>query len=63
MVHLSKICPAAIKGEISLTGPLEITNESYAIAKISGIKLCSSIREQYGFDAISLMPTNLYGQR
>jgi len=44
-----------------LTGPLEATNEWYAIAKITGIKLCESMRKQYGFDAISLMPTNLYG--
>ena len=44
-----------------LNGPLEFTNQWYAIAKISGIKLCESLRIQYGFDAISLMPTNLYG--
>ena len=44
-----------------LTGSLEDTNQFYALAKISGIKLCDSLREQYGFDAISLMPTNLYG--
>ncbi len=44
-----------------LNGPLELTNQWYAIAKISGIKLCESLRIQYGFDAISLMPTNLYG--
>ncbi|RFF29570.1 GDP-L-fucose synthase [Wenzhouxiangella sediminis] len=44
-----------------LTGPLEPTNELYAIAKIAGIKLCQAYRRQYGFDAISLMPTNLYG--
>lgn len=44
-----------------LTGPLEPTNESYAIAKIAGIKLCQAYRKQYGFDAISAMPTNLYG--
>lgn len=44
-----------------LTGPLETTNEWYAIAKIAGIKLCEALRNQYGFDAISLMPTNLYG--
>ncbi len=48
--------------EVSLlTGPLEETNRSYAIAKISGIELCDSLRRQYGFAAISLMPTNLYG--
>lgn len=44
-----------------LTGPLESTNEWYAIAKIAGIKLCQAYRKQYGFDAISVMPTNLYG--
>ena len=44
-----------------LTGPLEPTNESYALAKIAGIKLCSSYRKQYGADFISAMPTNLYG--
>jgi GDP-L-fucose synthase len=44
-----------------LTGPLEATNEWYAIAKIAGIKMCQAYRRQYGFDAISIMPTNLYG--
>lgn len=44
-----------------LTGPLEPTNEWYAIAKIAGIKMCQAYRRQFGFDAISLMPTNLYG--
>jgi len=44
-----------------LTGPLEPTNEWYAIAKIAGIKMCQAYQRQYGFDAISLMPTNLYG--
>ncbi len=44
-----------------LTGPLEPTNEWYAIAKIAGIKMCQAYRRQHGFDAISLMPTNLYG--
>ena len=58
-----KFAPQPLKEKYLLTGPLEITNESYAIAKISGIKLCSAIKEQYGFDAISLMPTNLYGPR
>ena len=50
-----------IKEEYLLNSELEATNEWYAIAKISGIKLCESLRIQYGFDAISLMPTNLYG--
>ena len=44
-----------------LTGPLEQTNEWYAIAKISGVKMCQAYRKQYGFRAISAMPTNLYG--
>ncbi len=44
-----------------LTGPLESTNESYAIAKIAGIKMCQAYRKQYGFNAIAAMPTNLYG--
>jgi GDP-L-fucose synthase len=44
-----------------MTGPLEPTNDAYAIAKIAGIKMCQAYREQYGFNAISLMPTNLYG--
>ena len=57
-----KFAKQPIKEEYLLNGPLENTNESYAIAKIAGIKLCSALRSQYGFDAISLMPTNLYGQ-
>ena len=61
----SCIYPKYAKQPISeaslLTGPLEETNRSYAIAKISGIALCESLRRQYGFEAISLMPTNLYG--
>lgn len=56
-----KYAAQPIKEEALLTGPLEPTNESYAIAKIAGIKLCEALRKQYGFDAISLMPTNLYG--
>lgn len=44
-----------------LTGPLEPTNDAYAIAKIAGIKMCQAYKKQYGFDAISAMPTNLYG--
>lgn len=54
-------CPQPIKEEYLLTGPLEETNQWYAIAKIAGIKLCQAYRKQYGFNAISLMPTNLYG--
>ena len=50
-----------IKEESLLTGQLEETNQWYAISKISGIKLCEALRKQYNFDAISLMPTNLYG--
>ena len=56
-----KFAEQPIKEESLLTGALEPTNEWYAIAKITGIKLCESLRKQYGFDAISLMPTNLYG--
>ena len=56
-----KFAAQPIKEESLLTGPLEPTNEWYAIAKIAGIKLCESLRQQYDFDAISLMPTNLYG--
>ena len=54
-------CPQPIKEEYLLTGPLEQTNESYAIAKIAGIKLCESYNRQYGTQYISVMPTNLYG--
>jgi len=50
-----------LKEEYLLTGPLEPTNEWYAIAKIAGIKMCQAYRKQYGFNAISVMPTNLYG--
>ncbi len=56
-----KFAEQPIKEESLLTGGLEPTNEWYAIAKTAGIKLCESLRKQYGFDAISLMPTNLYG--
>ena len=54
-------CPQPIKEEYLLTGPLESTNEWYALAKIAGVKTCQAYRKQYGFDAISAMPTNLYG--
>lgn len=53
--------PQPMKEEALLTGPLEPTNEAYAIAKIAGIKLCQAYRRQYGCDFISAMPTNLYG--
>lgn len=56
-----KMAPQPLKEEYLLTGPLEPTNEWYAIAKISGVKLCEAIRKQYGKDYVSLMPTNLYG--
>ena len=56
-----KFAEQPICEEALLTGPLESTNEWYAIAKITGIKLCQALRKQHGFDAISLMPTNLYG--
>jgi GDP-L-fucose synthase len=56
-----KLAPQPIPESSLLTGPLEPTNEWYAIAKIAGIKLCQAYRRQYGFDAIAAMPTNLYG--
>jgi GDP-L-fucose synthase len=54
-------CPQPIKEDYLLTGPLEPTNEPYAIAKIAGIKLCESFNQQYGRQFVSVMPTNLYG--
>lgn len=56
-----KLAPQPLKEEYLLTGPLEPTNEWYALAKISGVKTCEAIRKQFGKDYISLMPTNLYG--
>lgn len=56
-----KMAPQPLKEEYLLTGSLEPSNEWYAIAKIAGIKMCQAYRRQYGFDAISIMPTNLYG--
>jgi GDP-L-fucose synthase len=56
-----KFAEQPIQESSLLTGPLEPTNEWYAIAKIAGIKMCQAYRKQYGFNAISLMPTNLYG--
>ncbi len=56
-----KLAPQPLKEDSLLTGPLEPTNEAYAIAKIAGIKLSQYYTKQYGFKAISLMPTNLYG--
>jgi GDP-L-fucose synthase len=56
-----KNCPQPIKEEYLLSGPLEETNDAYAIAKIAGIKMCQSYRQQYGSDYISVMPCNLYG--
>ena len=56
-----KFAPQPLKEEYLLTDPLESTNEWYAIAKISGVKACQAIRNQYGKDFVSLMPTNLYG--
>jgi len=56
-----KLAPQPMKEEALLTGPLESTNEPYAIAKIAGIKLCESYNRQYGRDYRSIMPTNLYG--
>ena len=56
-----KSAPQPLKEEYLLTGSVEPTNEWYAIAKISGVKLCEAIRRQFGKDFVSLMPTNLYG--
>jgi GDP-L-fucose synthase len=58
-----KLAPQPMREDALLGGALEPTNQWYAIAKIAGIKLCQAYRRQYGFDAISLMPTNLYGPR
>ena len=60
-MHLSADVPSAHQRRIPATGPLEPTNETYAIAKIAGIKMAQAYRQQYGFNAICLMPTNLYG--
>ncbi len=56
-----RLAPQPMHEDVLLTSPLEPTNEWYAIAKIAGIKMCQAYRRQYGFKAISLMPTNLYG--
>ncbi|ACU59853.1 GDP-L-fucose synthase [Chitinophaga pinensis] len=56
-----KLAPQPLREDSLLTGPLEPTNEPYAIAKIAGIKLCEAYRDQYGANFISVMPTNLYG--
>ena len=56
-----KMAPQPLKEEYLLTGPLEYTNEPYAISKIAGLKMCEAYRDQYGCDFISVMPTNLYG--
>jgi len=57
-----KLAPQPLKEDYLLTGPLEPTNEWYAIAKIAGIKMCQAYRRQYGSDFISAMPTNMYGR-
>lgn len=57
-----QMAPQPLKEEYLLSGPLEPTNQWYAVAKIAGIKLCQAYRRQYGCDFISAMPTNLYGQ-
>jgi GDP-L-fucose synthase len=56
-----RLAPQPIREEYLLSGPLEPTNDAYAVAKIAGIKMVQSYRSQYGFDGISLMPCNLYG--
>lgn len=58
-----KMAPQPLKEEYLLTGPLEPTNEWYAVAKITGIKLCQALNKQFGRNYISIMPTNLYGPR
>jgi GDP-L-fucose synthase len=57
-----KLCPQPIKEEYLLTGPLEQTNEAYALAKIAGVEMCKHYSSQYGADFVSVMPTNLYGE-
>jgi GDP-L-fucose synthase len=57
-----KLAPQPLREDSMLTGPLEVTNEPYAIAKIAGIKMVETYRSQYGSDFISVMPTNLYGR-
>jgi GDP-L-fucose synthase len=57
-----RLAPQPMKEEYLLTGPLEPTNEWYAVAKIAGMKLCQAFRRQYGSDFVSVMPTNLYGR-
>ncbi|HCP01505.1 MAG TPA: GDP-fucose synthetase, partial [Rhodospirillaceae bacterium] len=67
MLFLGSTCimprdaPQPMKEDYILTGPLEETNQWYAVAKIAGIKMCQAYRRQYGFDAISVQPTNLFG--
>lgn len=56
-----RLAPQPIREDCLLTGPLEATNEPYAIAKIAGLKMCQAYRRQYGFGTICVMPTNLYG--
>src|SRR5271168_4344668 len=56
-----KMCPQPIKEEYLLTGPLETTNEAYAVAKIAGLKMAEFYHKQYGMGVVSLMATNLYG--
>lgn len=55
-------CPQPIRESYLMTGPLEPTNKSYALAKIAGLRLCEAYRQQHGFDFFSVMPTNLYGR-
>jgi GDP-L-fucose synthase len=56
-----KAAPQPMREEYLMQGPLEPTNDAYAIAKLAGIKMCQAYRAQYGFDAVSVLPTNLYG--
>lgn len=56
-----RLAPQPLREEYLLTGPLEPTNEWYALAKLAGLKMCQAYRRQYGFESITLLPTNLYG--
>jgi GDP-L-fucose synthase len=60
-MHLPQRCAATNERRILLTGPLEPTNEPYAIAKIAGLKMCAAYNRQYGTNFMAVMPTNLYG--
>jgi GDP-L-fucose synthase len=56
-----RLAPQPMREEYLFSGPLESTNDAYAMAKLAGVKMCQAYRRQYGFDAVSVLPTNLYG--